>query len=539
MELEKIALALRPRQGWEAVDLGFRMAMRWARPLWAVWFTVFLPVAGVLTLAFYEQPMIAAMLVWWLKPLYDRYLLHVLSRAVFGATPSLRDTLGASRQILGSALIVSLFTRFIDISRSFNLPVTQLEGQRGAPARARRRLLGLRAGAFAAGLTIVCIHFEWVVMYGLHGLSMLFESDVQWTSEVVDDARPWWESLGDWWGLTETLYYFIAISLIEPFYVAGGFALYLNRRVMLEAWDIELALKRLATRHSTMLTLFFALTVAVCMTAPHQALADEPPDAEPIAQADPSEAAPGDTRFRTDATIPAEDSEATETTVQECAEGEDCADQIYQSVDTEIRREAHRILSEPAFGSEREVTRWKRIDADDDDDREPVEDAPAIFGAIAELLRVIAYLAIAAIVVAIIYALLRFWLGAAPSPVASAPPAMLFGLAINPESLPEDVPAAARALLAAGQRREALSLLYRGALSNLVHTRGMRIGRGATEGDVLRLAQSILGAKPLNYLRALINTWSETAYAARLPEIERIDALCSDYGLLVPAEVSA
>ena len=101
-----------------------------------------------------------------------------------------------------------------------------------------------------------------------------------------------------------------------------------------------------------------------------------------------------------------------------------------------------------------------------------------------------------------------------------------------------DVPAGARGLLAAGQRREALSLLYRGALSNLVHTRGMRIGRGATEGDVLRLAQSILGAKPLNYLRALINTWSETAYAARLPEIERIDALCSDYVQLVSAEAS-
>lgn len=537
MELEKIALALRPRQGWEAVDLGFRMAMRWARPLWAVWFTVFLPVAGVLTLAFYEQPMIAALLVWWLKPLYDRYLLHVLSRAVFGATPSLRDTLGASRQILGSGLILSLFTRFIDISRSFNLPVTQLEGQRGASARARRRLLGLRAGAFAAGLTIVCIHFEWVVMYGLQGLSMLFESDVQWTSEVVDDALPWWETVGDWWGLTETLYYFIAISLIEPFYVAGGFALYLNRRVMLEAWDIELALKRLATRHSTALAMFFALTIAICAATPQQALADEPRDAEPTTQADGSESAPGDTRFRTDDEIHAGEAEAPET-APECAEGEDCADQIYEAVDTEIRREAHKILSEPAFGSEREVKRWKRIDADDEDDREPVEDAPAIFGAIAELLRVIAYLAIAAIVVALIYALLRFWLGAAPSPVASAPPAMLFGLAINPESLPEDVPAAARALLAAGQRREALSLLYRGALSNLVHTRGMRIGRGATEGDVLRLAQSILGAKPLNYLRALINTWSETAYAARLPEIERIDALCSDYVQLVSAEAS-
>ncbi len=30
---------------------------------------------------------------------------------------------------------------------------------------------------------------------------------------------------------------------VEPFYVAAGFAMYLNRRVELEAWDVEQELR--------------------------------------------------------------------------------------------------------------------------------------------------------------------------------------------------------------------------------------------------------------------------------------------------------
>ena len=33
--------------------------------------------------------------------------------------------------------------------------------------------------------------------------------------------------------------YSLAVLFIEPFYVAAGFAMYLNRRAELEAWDIE------------------------------------------------------------------------------------------------------------------------------------------------------------------------------------------------------------------------------------------------------------------------------------------------------------
>jgi hypothetical protein len=44
--------------------------------------------------------------------------------------------------------------------------------------------------------------------------------------------------------LVVTLAYAITIAFVEPFYVASGFALYLNRRAELEAWDIEQEFRR-------------------------------------------------------------------------------------------------------------------------------------------------------------------------------------------------------------------------------------------------------------------------------------------------------
>ena len=38
--------------------------------------------------------------------------------------------------------------------------------------------------------------------------------------------------------------YALVVLFLEPFYVAAGFAMYLNRRAELEAWDIEQEFRR-------------------------------------------------------------------------------------------------------------------------------------------------------------------------------------------------------------------------------------------------------------------------------------------------------
>src|SRR5690606_28081180 len=63
--------------------------------------------------------------------------------------------------------------------------------------------------------------------------------------------------------------------VLEPFYVAAGFALYLNRRTLLEGWDIEVALRRIATRHAAA-ALLLAFSFAFMSPLPASAQDKDP-----------------------------------------------------------------------------------------------------------------------------------------------------------------------------------------------------------------------------------------------------------------------
>ena len=93
---------------------------------------------------------------------------------------------------------------------------------------------------------------------------------------------------------------------------------------------------------------------------------------------------------------------------------------------------------------------------------------------------------------------------------------------LAPEKLPADVPQAATELAAAGRLREALSLLYRGALSELVHKRGVQLLASHTEGEAVRLAG-------VPYFAVLVDAWRRCAYARRLPSSTEVEALARSY----------
>lgn len=114
-------------------------------------------------------------------------------------------------------------------------------------------------------------------------------------------------------------------------------------------------------------------------------------------------------------------------------------------------------------------------------------------------------------------------------------PTQVRGLDIRPDSLPDDVGAAAWALWQRGDARACLGLLYRGALSQLVHGHGVPIRNSSTEGDCLRLAAPRLPQAPLDYLRGLVAVWAEAVYAARTPTVEQVRPLCEGFASLRPA----
>ncbi len=110
-------------------------------------------------------------------------------------------------------------------------------------------------------------------------------------------------------------------------------------------------------------------------------------------------------------------------------------------------------------------------------------------------------------------------------------------LDIRPQALPDDIGAAALALWRSGRTQEAMSLLYRGALSRLVHAHAVPIRSSSTEGDCLQLARPRLPQPGYAYLARLVAAWRSTVYAGRQPGDEEVAGLCRAFDAdLRPAE---
>jgi len=120
------------------------------------------------------------------------------------------------------------------------------------------------------------------------------------------------------------------------------------------------------------------------------------------------------------------------------------------------------------------------------------------------------------------------------APVAAAPEhavTSVRGLDIRPESLPENIGVAALELLEAGREREALSLLYRGALSRAVHRHGIVILPSATEGEALRAVNATLDPSRAAYFGDLVTLWQRAVYAGERMLREPIGRLCRNFAV--------
>jgi hypothetical protein len=462
-----LAVTLRRRSPWEATDLGLAMLQRWWRPVYAAHALILVPIALILvTLGWaFDAVWVAMLAFWWLEPLYDRVVLHVLSRAVFGEVQTplsvLRSWKDWTRGLAGALTLDR-----IDMARSFNLPVRQLEDQRGRGARERRRVLGRRARGQAVWLTLVWLHFEFALLWSAGAMAgLLLPAGLERAPGGDEAFFGGFFELLQMTSVSDALVYAAVIFFLEPFYVAAGFGLYLNRRTLLEGWDIEVALRRIAERHAAAL-----LFVFLCLT--------------PFFFLNPA---------------------------------------IAQ--EKNAKNEIAEVLKAREFGYYRDTTRWEARDPSKPKDAKTPDLSfwHAIGYALSRAAEVFLW---GAAIAALAYAL--WWLarhlpqGARPRPEAYRPPAALFGMELAPDKLPADVPGAAAELARNGKLREALSLLYRGALSELVHKRGVRLLASHTEGEAMRLAG-------VPYFALLVDAWRRCAYAKRFPSFDEVDGLAKAY----------
>lgn len=245
MRVDAFDIRLRRRAKMEAADLGVRLCQQAARSVFPCYLLALVPVL-LLALASFELAYWAPTLVlWWSKPWLDRTVLFVLSRAAFGQATTVRDLWSSQRSVWWSQLLSTLTVRRLSTRRSFTQPVYQLESLSGR--KLRKRVQQLRAGYEYTSLLITSAFSfaELALSFALLSLAMWLmpgETQIGWAELLLQDDSSQMMSLAS------AASYALIIAFLEPFYVAAGFALYLNRRVELEAWDVEQELRRAFAR---------------------------------------------------------------------------------------------------------------------------------------------------------------------------------------------------------------------------------------------------------------------------------------------------
>jgi hypothetical protein len=239
VRIDAISLILRPRSLWEGCDLGVRLLQSWLRPVYCVYLAVALPLFALFLLTDPIAGWLPTLLIWLSKPWLDRTVLFVLSRALFGQRTTIKDAWDHRREVGLSDMTTTLTLQRLSASRSFKQPILQLEGLSGGALTDRIRRLTARHRGVARAMTVAFANAELALVLSILSLQI-------WLSPHASELPTNWLSAasGAMQSLKASMAYLAAVAFLEPFYVAAGFGMYINRRVELEAWDIEQEFRR-------------------------------------------------------------------------------------------------------------------------------------------------------------------------------------------------------------------------------------------------------------------------------------------------------
>lgn len=521
MKLEEVNAVLRPRRSWEAVDLGCALVKRHSRTIFGAWMLTVFPLFVLIAAALWSHPVWASLLIVFLKPIADRIPLFVISRGMFGEAPTVRQVVRAFPGMLWRNAGVLLFTNRLSLNRCFVMPVIELEASNRKTRKERISALG-RLSDVAGSVSFFSSVIEMCMLISLVFFTIAFipesmTEEMSWSCLEFQLSS----SLGD---LTPVLQFFlvyqiIATTLVEPFYVGAGFGLYLNARSILEGWDVELSFRRIAKRLETERR--GAVTVAtpvksrgsggrvfIGLLAVFLVLSPQPSQAE---EGDLDEVA----------------------TVEEVSDGESSVND---------RKTAAEILEGPEFEVKTSKV-W--VPADKVEDEPEESSTRSGIAGFSDFLGFVFWCFIVAALGVIVYLIVNAMRGRRIVLPATAPEVRgkgittYQGMNIAPQSLPYDIATAARNLWSEGRQTEALGLLYRGAISWMVHAASLAIEESFTEGDCQRLVNRSLPASgEAGYFDRLTGNWVMAAYGLMPPSDEEFSRLCDAWPFVISKQSS-
>lgn len=475
MKLSDISTVVRPRSKWQAVDLGFRMASQWFNPLILGWLMVTMPFFVILQLLLWDKAWIALLIFWWLKPLWERVQLVYLSVRQFGEALTLKQQFHSYRTVVFRQLLATLLWRRLSPQRSYTVPVVQLENLSGNRRQQRMHLFDGTNQQAAFWLTLVGMFLEVFIMVATYALLyLLIPPDANVEFDLFDILNTI--------TVLDNVIIYGAMALVAPFFVAGGFSLYLNQRTQIEGWDIEITFRRMVERQqqkqrTPKLTMAFVLISLLGIAGNDTVQAAEVPTSAEQRQA---------SKLARDIV----------------------AGESFNQI---------KIKSYPEFYLNLEINQ------DKDENREP-SNLPKWLSALLSLLAGSIELILTAIVVALAILLIyryRHWLAqfmpnAKPLEIVDQPTSV-FGLDITKETMPDNPAAKAQELWSQGQKRQALSLLYRGSLFNLVGKEHLTVHDSFTEGECVQQVKKNAQPQTAAYFEQLTQNWQRLAYAGIMP----------------------
>ena len=526
MDLEKVTAKIRPRKGWESVDLGVALAQQHLIPLYKIWFLTTLPFFLLISIISYQDSIWGYIVFWWLKPIWERPLLHFLSRELFGERLSVKSCVSQIFKLAKIQWFASLTWRRLSFTRSLDLPIIQLEGLAGEQRSSRLKVIHSVGSGASVWLTILFVFTEIILYFGFLALAYILlptpiSESINFFQWITADAEG---------GITDFLMIlltYLSVSIIAPFYVACGFSIYLNQRTQLEAWDIELAFKRLAKKLELQSENGIVKLASWIPALGFAFLLSTMPASNLFAQEN-SEGVTTELRK-----LNADNSENTSGDVTEQITEHDRAKELIKKI--KQGEDFHQVTTEH---------RIVRRKSGDENTSKIKSSNNGSFSFLILVGRIISWIAEFAlwvfVVILLLFLIIKYrHLLTGIKPIKADKkrrPKKLFGLDMQSDSLPSQPWKVALELIEQGEFRKATSLLYRASLIWYIDNTAVVIKEGDTELECLSKISRHAKTNDSQFMQQLTERWRKLAYAHQLPEKDDLIHLCQQWPIVLKTD---
>lgn len=263
MNLDKLTVNIRPLKSFQAIDLGLMMARCWFKSLWLLWWQRILPILILIVVFLLGMSWVDGqfsndiddiwvistwLVIWWFKPYADIPMVIFLSQKLFDEQYT-RQNAWQQNKALSIKPIFLLLTRYrLGLNRQILMPIFILEQQSHRLMMQRLSVLSLSQKNAITWHTLTFVAMEWLLYIGLT-ITILQMMPQHFTEGMLFIS--WLEIFPIWLEILLLIMYIGILSILSPFYVASGFAMYVCKRSLLEGWDIELKFHKLNQRFFT------------------------------------------------------------------------------------------------------------------------------------------------------------------------------------------------------------------------------------------------------------------------------------------------